>query len=238
MSAEQLQIARQLIQQKKYSEARAILEQLDHPTATQWLDKLDEIAPLPQNTVNSLSDQLDNSVIETNEDYHTKEPQLSSKSALQTPLLITIAFLMFAILVISVVDLIQPSASNAVNLNLDPVVNAINELETSIKATPQTARTSTQTSATAWEYMMVQYSQVRSFDGDDNPLEFVIFDLLEYTLEFDNGCDVTDSVCRSQNFQGLSYYMNEVGDDGWELISINNTSSSSYSVELFFKRQQ
>lgn len=43
-----LKIAKQLIEEKHFDEARAILKKLDHPTATRWLAKLDEIAPPPK----------------------------------------------------------------------------------------------------------------------------------------------------------------------------------------------
>jgi hypothetical protein len=45
MSKQRLQAARELIQQKKYAEARRILKGMDDPTAQKWLAKLDEIAP-------------------------------------------------------------------------------------------------------------------------------------------------------------------------------------------------
>lgn len=45
MSKQRLQAARELIQQKKYAEARRILKGMDDPTAIKWLAKLDEIAP-------------------------------------------------------------------------------------------------------------------------------------------------------------------------------------------------
>lgn len=41
----QLELARDLIQSKKYAEARELLNRLDHPTARKWLAKLDDIAP-------------------------------------------------------------------------------------------------------------------------------------------------------------------------------------------------
>lgn len=39
--------ARELIKEKRYDEARAILREIDHPTAREWLAKLDQIAPVP-----------------------------------------------------------------------------------------------------------------------------------------------------------------------------------------------
>ncbi|MCD4685779.1 MAG: hypothetical protein K8S97_07570 [Anaerolineae bacterium] len=43
MAQEQMERARALIKAKRYAEARAILMGIDHPTAQQWLAKLDEL---------------------------------------------------------------------------------------------------------------------------------------------------------------------------------------------------
>jgi hypothetical protein len=45
MAQEQLETARDLIRQRQYEQARALLKTVDHPTAAKWLAKLDEIAP-------------------------------------------------------------------------------------------------------------------------------------------------------------------------------------------------
>ena len=45
MSKQKLLAARELIKEKNYDEARAILKTIDHPTAKEWLAKLDRIAP-------------------------------------------------------------------------------------------------------------------------------------------------------------------------------------------------
>src|SRR5829696_3714612 len=47
MQRDKMLEARQLITEKRYSEARLILEAVDHPTAKQWLQKLDEIERRP-----------------------------------------------------------------------------------------------------------------------------------------------------------------------------------------------
>lgn len=47
MSREQLQRAGDLIRAKRFAEARAILKTIDHPTAREWLKKLDSLAPEP-----------------------------------------------------------------------------------------------------------------------------------------------------------------------------------------------
>lgn len=45
MSKQKMLAARELIKEKRYPEARAILKTIDHPTAREWLAKLDEVAP-------------------------------------------------------------------------------------------------------------------------------------------------------------------------------------------------
>src|SRR5688572_6498153 len=45
MSKVKMQAASELIKEKRYDEARALLEQVDHPTAREWLHKLDQLSP-------------------------------------------------------------------------------------------------------------------------------------------------------------------------------------------------
>lgn len=45
MSKAKFDAARELIQEKRYDEARVILQAISHPTARKWLAKLDTIAP-------------------------------------------------------------------------------------------------------------------------------------------------------------------------------------------------
>jgi len=45
MSKAKFSVARELINEKKFDEARSILRTIDHPTALEWLKKLDQIAP-------------------------------------------------------------------------------------------------------------------------------------------------------------------------------------------------
>ncbi len=45
MSKAKFDAAKQLIQEKQYDEARAVLKTIDHPTARQWEVKLNTIAP-------------------------------------------------------------------------------------------------------------------------------------------------------------------------------------------------
>ncbi len=46
MSQEQFIQARELIKQKRFDDARAMLHTIDHPAAREWLAKLDRIAPV------------------------------------------------------------------------------------------------------------------------------------------------------------------------------------------------
>jgi hypothetical protein len=46
MSKAKMEAARELIREKRYDEARAILRTVDHPTARQWLGKLEQIDPV------------------------------------------------------------------------------------------------------------------------------------------------------------------------------------------------
>jgi hypothetical protein len=48
MSKAKMLYARELISEKRYDEARAILNDVDHPKAREWLSRLDQIAPSMQ----------------------------------------------------------------------------------------------------------------------------------------------------------------------------------------------
>lgn len=45
MAKEQLETAREMIKAKKYNEARGLLRTVDHPLASEWLDKIDQLDP-------------------------------------------------------------------------------------------------------------------------------------------------------------------------------------------------
>ncbi|GIK67166.1 MAG: hypothetical protein BroJett018_49600 [Chloroflexota bacterium] len=59
MSREALLEARELIKAKRYDEARFILKSIDHPTAREWLAKLDQIAPPPKVNDNPFDSPFD-----------------------------------------------------------------------------------------------------------------------------------------------------------------------------------
>ena len=54
MSKAKLQYARELIQEKQYAKARAVLKEIDHPTAYKWLSKLDELDPPTRARINPI----------------------------------------------------------------------------------------------------------------------------------------------------------------------------------------
>ena len=45
MSKQAFAQARQLIHEKRYREARSVLERIDHPKATEWIMRVDSLAP-------------------------------------------------------------------------------------------------------------------------------------------------------------------------------------------------
>lgn len=60
MAESKLETARQLIVEKQYAAARAVLETIpDHPKAREWLAKLDEIAPKDKRKLDDLVDAED-----------------------------------------------------------------------------------------------------------------------------------------------------------------------------------
>lgn len=50
--------AKRHIQAKEYNKARLILDGVNHPTASKWLKKLDEIAPIPKMGKNKLATRI------------------------------------------------------------------------------------------------------------------------------------------------------------------------------------
>lgn len=92
-----------------------------------------------------------------------------------------------------------------------------------------------------WEYLTVHYSQLTLDYEAENPIELVysndqLYDITLFgelicpdAFAFDQSCD--------DLFRGQAYYLNLWGNDGWELININDKSDQyTYSVEMIFKR--
>lgn len=77
MSKERLMEAQTLIKDKRYDEAREILETLpDNPTAQQWLKKLDDIAPVAARSQTGADDSADEAyAAETTSSYEDDTEQ-------------------------------------------------------------------------------------------------------------------------------------------------------------------
>lgn len=61
MSKAKFEAARELIQEKKYDEARAILGTIDHPKAAEWIGKIDSLVLAP---------------VELSETHHSRAPKI------------------------------------------------------------------------------------------------------------------------------------------------------------------
>ncbi len=88
-----------------------------------------------------------------------------------------------------------------------------------------------------WEYLTVSYSQL-DWEGDDNQTEIVYSNDPAYdqALFGELICpDLFDDSCEDL-FRGMAYYLNLWGNDGWELVSVVDKSTSMYSVEMIFER--
>src|SRR5258706_15999809 len=79
MQREKMLEARQLISEKRYAEARRVLEAIDHPTARQWLQKLDEIESRPTASKPALRPSAPNDNQATNDKSAEKAGSNSTK---------------------------------------------------------------------------------------------------------------------------------------------------------------
>ena len=94
-----------------------------------------------------------------------------------------------------------------------------------------------------WEYLTVHYSQYTDYsEGAEDPIEVVFSNDLVYDVALygDLICQAgifdADGSCIGL-FRGQAYYLNLWGNDGWELVNINDKSTQyTYSVEMIFKR--
>jgi hypothetical protein len=93
-----------------------------------------------------------------------------------------------------------------------------------------------------WEYLGFNYSQMDSdLDGDRMELMFTGDSYYDELIMAGIPCDLDDrdfENCMEREFRGSSYYLNILGQEGWELFSVTDKSSEYvYSVEMLFKRQ-
>jgi hypothetical protein len=262
MSNQQLQTARQLISEKRYDEARALLRMIDDPTATKWLAKLDEIAPEQTTNVEAKSASgasgrgvlfvvLSLMVVialmiavygaflrPTNTVQAASEEAIAAMISAEvnpvTRQLETLEGNVDTIMSTNLETRLDALESNIERFDSEGMNGRLNTIEANL--TDIAALLAQESNQQRWEYAIMQYSQFSDFSGNENPLEFAIIDRVEYLEAFSNGCEVLDDECNMENFQGLNYYVNILGSDGWEMVSVNNTSTNHYSVEIFFKR--
>jgi hypothetical protein len=111
--------------------------------------------------------------------------------------------------------------------------------------------------AIQWEYLSVDYSQNQiigtQFDvtAEVTRFETISTSMEPYTTNFastiTDGCTIKDATslfldtdvqkCVGKNFKGRDYFLQELGNDGWELINLDNQSTEyTYHLDLIFKR--
>lgn len=105
-----------------------------------------------------------------------------------------------------------------------------------------------------WEYLEFQYSQ-SDMNFNDTREEFAVASDPFYTLAFGEQIDCFAvqfndpntpesqiEECYSkveENFKGSIWYLNVLGDYGWELVSATNSSSEyEFRIEYVFKRSK
>lgn len=178
-------------------------------------------------------------------------------------LLIVQSFLLFVLIVVVSVGIFLDQSTSMQNAQVVaaaqsnvPTLAAISSptpipptatlLPTTIPATPMPP---TPAAPTQWEYLSVSYSQFQTDMGNlSSPrYEIIAVDTEPYATQFADmmfeGCDMgssgfpVDTDCMVDNFQGRQYYLNLLGQDGWELIQVDNQSTEfTYQVEMLFKR--
>lgn len=292
MAQEQLQIARELLKQKRYDEARALLKTIDHPKAREWLQTLDTIAPESSAKPTALVVPND---IPAKGNSRAAAVRRETNSGiitvmvLLTLIVVALGVLFYSNLLRSSDDGQKQSVSAASTIHadmgsgfgkIDSSLGQINSVLTTLAAptntptitptltptpsptnTPRPTKTPSPTDTpeptetpeppnppapitvkqdTAWSYLTLQYSQVKMLDSEDM-LEagFTSDPTYDYLFAAANDCLLSfgKNGCARRTFRGLSYYMNELGKDKWQLISVvDKSTQNSFRVEMIFMR--
>lgn len=145
MSSVKLEAAKELIREKKYAEARAILLTIDDPFAKQLIDKIDKVTQGKYRPAQSILDQLP---VETKQQRGKKgkiavqssPPKKRRISALQGFILLSFCLIFSAIAIAAPKDLAPtPTASNStVSSSASSVANsAIGNISTEAESLPK-----------------------------------------------------------------------------------------------------
>lgn len=124
MSSQKLQRARQLLNEKRYEEARSVLLEIsDDPTAAKWLSKLDEMAPTSASLFSGyeVSAQVAAKNLSNDKKEHTSQPRLTFLYLLNLVIIILFGLLLAGVLPIKV-QLDEPVAVESSIANSQPAL--------------------------------------------------------------------------------------------------------------------
>jgi len=248
MSRDKLLEARKLIEAKRFEEGAAVLRSLPNdPTAQKWLAQLELKGVVPPASADNELAALRASLVNPTE---RKESQSLFPMFVGT--LMVLIVILQGLIVYVVVDS-SVSLKDSLNFTEPVDVHGRVSIDDTVEVTGTVKLDSSSSSSTInaveralqeWEYLTVNYSQADSYVKEGNGrYEWVssndfMYDLALFGDYICNPFSDTDSFeeCDAK-FQGQAFYLNLWGEDGWELVSVNDKSTSYiYSVEMIFKR--
>jgi len=239
---EQLGQVRALIKSGRYSEARAILNKLDHPTARKWLQQLYQIVPaLPDQEMKPLTSRV---LVVLGGVMVALTLLVALYAAFVRPVGVAQADL------VTVQNTVTDMKSTVANVQKD-VTDTKDTFGTQMSdvdkklSTIQADMAASASDSRIWEYLLFQYSQydfctlykppcVSEIPMTDNPK----YDAQLWEPSKCYGIDGAELrlECEGKEFRGLPFYLNQLGSDGWELVNVVNMSDTTYRVEVYFKR--
>jgi hypothetical protein len=242
---EQLGQARALIKAGHYSEARAILNKLDHPTARKWLQQLDQITPaLPDQEMRTLTNRI--LVV-----LGGVTVALTLLVALYAAFLRPVGVAQADLVIVQNTITDMKSTVATVQKDVTETKAALGTQASDVDkklATIETDMAGSASDSQVWEYLLFQYRQQNScflwnMTGNDCTMEFVntndpaydasLWGVSKCNLTFDK----TNGECLIKEFRGMIFYLNRLGDERWEMVNvIDKSTSTSYSTEIYFKR--
>jgi hypothetical protein len=208
MINEQLKTARELIQAKRFDEARELLMQIDHPTAKAWIEKMD--APGAETPISKAKNKAAS----------------SEAGSVQTILLSALVLMMALIMMLLIYDIfVKPDNT----IDFTPVVNAINQNAAVSDWEYLTL------SYTQFDVDDDDNREVIFYTDYGDVYDVSLFG--ERACNMGVNITDDDIACLEDNFIGLTEVMNILGEQSWEFISLEeNSDQYSYSVDIMFKR--